>query len=78
MIPSESDPLRFKKLLERIERLRSDAMLDLVHELNEPLGEQRRHVDFPRERHDDAELRVDLRGTLPDRQVTPDSAVRFR
>src|SRR5690349_11623956 len=74
----DSDPLRFEKPLERIKRLRADAPLDVVHELDEPLREWRRHANLTREGHDDAKLRIDLRRTLADRQVAPDPAVRFR
>src|SRR4051794_36749562 len=77
MINYDSDPIRFKKLLERIERLRAGAPFDVVHELNEPLSERSRYANLAREHHDNAELRVDLRWTFANRDVTPDTAVRL-
>src|SRR5262245_41661113 len=78
MMNSESDPVQRIKLLEGLERLRPHTGLDVVHELYEPLSERCRHANLARERHDDAELRVHLGGTLADRQVTPDATVGFR
>jgi hypothetical protein len=56
-------------LLERLYRLRSHAALDVVNELDQPLREWRGHSDLAGERHDDAELRVDLRWTFSHREV---------
>lgn len=74
---SHSDPIRLEKLLQRSKRLRTGAALDVVHQRDEPLREWGRHANLARERHDDTELRIDLRRTLADCQVTPDAAVGF-
>src|SRR6476469_3823421 len=77
MMRYDSDPIRLEKLLQRSKRLRTGAALDVVHQRDEPLREWRRHANLARERHDDTELRIDLRRTLADCQVTPDAAVGF-
>ena len=66
-----------RERVERLERLRPRAALDLVDQLDQPRGERRGDAGLGAERHHDAELGVHLGGPLAHREIAPDAAVRL-
>src|SRR3982751_877653 len=64
-----------EKLVQRRDRLRPAAVLDVVDEAHQRVDRRRRYAFFARERADDADLRVDLGLALAHREIAPDAAV---
>src|SRR6185437_1989911 len=65
------------KGVERVERLGSHAVLDVVNEVDQPRRQRRLDTGLAGQGHDDAELGVDFGTSLTHGEVAPDAAMRL-
>src|SRR5215208_4733747 len=67
-----------EKLVQRLDRLRTAAILDVVDEAHERVDGRRRNTLLTRKRADSADLRVDLSLALAHLKIAPHAGMRLR